>query len=99
MLAPLRVDVAELNRRARRTLIEPSKSRAARQSGEPFAVGDRILTLTNDRRRGLINGERGIVTARRPRTGDLQVQFDTRPRPTPSPPRTSTPADSTTATR
>ncbi len=81
MLAPLRVDVAVLNRRARRTLIELRKVDPL-QSGELFAPGDRILTLTNDRRSGLINGERGIVTRVDPRTGDLQVQFDTRKRPT-----------------
>ena len=49
-------------------------------SGEPFALGDRILTLTNDHRRGVINGERGIVTHVDPRAAS--VQFDTRQRHT-----------------
>ena len=98
MLAPLRVDVAELNQRARHTLIECRKVDPW-QSGEPFAPGDRIVTLTNDPRSGLINGERGIVTRVGARTGDLQVQFDTGLVAPRSAPHTSTPAVSTPATR
>jgi conjugative relaxase-like TrwC/TraI family protein len=65
MLALRRRDVQQLNHRARAALV------AARQLGPPrlevrgqqFSVGDRVMTLHNWRRHGLINGERGSITA------------------------------------
>jgi ATP-dependent exoDNAse (exonuclease V) alpha subunit len=78
MLAPLRSDVAELNQRARQALIEHGRVDSLR-SGDPLAVGDRILTLTNDHQRGLINGERGLVTRVDHGSGDLDAVFDNRP--------------------
>jgi conjugative relaxase-like TrwC/TraI family protein len=63
MLAIHRSDVADLNARARARLA------AAGQLGEvvltigddQFAVGDRVMTLRNDRRLGLLNGTTGTV--------------------------------------
>ncbi len=63
MLALHRSDVADLNRRAR------SRLAAAGELGEPLvalgdlhlAKGDRVMTLRNDRRLGLLNGTVGTV--------------------------------------
>lgn len=63
MLALHRSDVADLNRRARNRLA------AAGELGEPLvalgdiqlAKGDRVMTLRNDRRLGLLNGTVGTV--------------------------------------
>lgn len=65
MIAHRRVDVAELNSRARELM------RADGRLGEEeliagsrsFAVGDRVLAKRNDRRLDLVNGTRGKVTA------------------------------------
>ncbi|MDP9335294.1 MAG: hypothetical protein M3Q30_18585 [Actinomycetota bacterium] len=46
--------------------------------GDRLAIGDRILTLTNDHRLGLINGERGLVTGVDHVTHDIEVLFDAR---------------------
>jgi ATP-dependent exoDNAse (exonuclease V) alpha subunit len=77
MLAPLRADVAELNQRARQALIARGLVDPYRL-GAPLAMGDRILTLTNDYRLGLMNGERGFVTGVDPETGNVDVLFDRR---------------------
>src|SRR5207302_10346148 len=39
-----------------------------------FAVGDRVMTLRNDRRRGVLNGEQGIVTGIDPHTQTVTVR-------------------------
>jgi Ti-type conjugative transfer relaxase TraA len=65
MIAHRRVDVADLNARARALL------RATRQLGDlqleaggrGFAVGDRVVACRNDRRLGVVNGDRGEVVA------------------------------------
>jgi Ti-type conjugative transfer relaxase TraA len=65
MIAHRRVDVADLNDRARALL------RAARQlgdveleaAGREFSVGDRVVASRNDRRVGVVNGDRGEVVA------------------------------------
>ena len=64
MIAFRRADVADLNGRARALM------RAARALGDveialpggSFAAGDRVVLRRNDRRLGVANGDRGIVT-------------------------------------
>jgi conjugative relaxase-like TrwC/TraI family protein len=65
MLAPRRAEADDLNARARLRM-----ARAGRLSGpelvageRPFQAGDRVLTLRNDRRVGVLNGTRGTVAA------------------------------------
>ncbi len=79
MLASLRADVADLNRWARDALIAHGRVAPTGNTidGRTFAVGDRVMALRNDRPLGLINGERGVVTA----TDDTRivVRFDQHP--------------------
>ena len=66
MLAHRRVDVAELNGLARELMREDgrlSEEQIVTQEGQPFAVGDRVLTKQNDRRLNVVNGTRAEVTA------------------------------------
>jgi conjugative relaxase-like TrwC/TraI family protein len=63
MLALRRTDVDDLNHRARKLLrsegaIGDDRLEAA---GRAFAVGDAVIALRNDRRLGLLNGQRAIV--------------------------------------
>lgn len=65
MIAARRADARDLNDRARQLLRErgdlgPDELTAG---GRGFATGDRILTTRNDRRLGVLNGQRGTVTA------------------------------------
>ena len=65
MLAARRVDVDDLNARARRRLQDTGRLRGvAMSAGErEFAVGDRVLCNRNDRHVGVFNGDLGTVTA------------------------------------
>jgi conjugative relaxase-like TrwC/TraI family protein len=65
MLAYRRADVAELNRRARELMVSSGAVRGAELlvDGRPFAAGDRVLLRRNDRRLGVANGDRALVTA------------------------------------
>ncbi len=77
MLASRRRDVHHLNHHARAALLAahqlPPSSLEVR--GHQFAVGDRVMTLQNWRRHGIINGERGVITAI---TGEtVAMHFDT----------------------
>ncbi len=79
MLARRRADVTDLNQRVlvlRGTLGERTGPRVDTNSGREFATGDRILTLRNDRKHGLVNGDRGTITQVDPTTGSIDVQFD-----------------------
>jgi len=75
MLALHRSDVSDLNRRARDRLL------AAGELGEPLvsisdleiAVGERVMTLRNNRRLGLLNGTVGTVVG--PAKGGIVVQL------------------------
>ena len=80
LLAHRRADVTDLNHRARQAL------QAAGQLGGPvvygadehehprcFAADDLVVVLRNDHRRGLVNGQRGRVTAVDPPTGGLEI--------------------------
>ncbi|MEX2291803.1 MAG: MobF family relaxase [Mycobacteriales bacterium] len=82
MLAVRRTDVDELNLRARAHM-----NAAGRLTGpvltvpvspytdRSFAAGDLVIARRNDYRHGLINGQRGIVTAVDPDAGTLTVQL------------------------
>lgn len=77
MIAQRRVDVADLNGRAHALM------RAAGALGTEelcvcdatFSVGDRIVLRRNDRRRGVVNGDRGVVVAVAPDDGRIDVQL------------------------
>jgi conjugative relaxase-like TrwC/TraI family protein len=82
MLATTREDVAELNRMARYTLIARGcvAPTGLAVDGRTFAVGDRVMTLHNDRPLRLVNGERGVVTATAEH--DVSVRLDGHEQPT-----------------
>ncbi len=78
MLAATRDDVAALNHHARAALqtdgiIGPDELDV---DGRRFAVGDWVMTLTNDYRLGVLNGQRGTITHIDPRRGSVAVAFD-----------------------
>ena len=84
MLAPRRVEVDDLNARARLRM-----ARAGRLSGpelvvdeRPFQAGDRVLALRNDRRVGVLNGTRGTVVAVDTERRELTVATESGPRVT-----------------
>ncbi len=68
MIAFRRVDVADLNGRAR-ALMRAAGALGEQElalAGGAFAVGDRVVLRRNDRRLGVANGERGVVAAVEP---------------------------------
>jgi ATP-dependent exoDNAse (exonuclease V) alpha subunit len=80
MLAHRRAEVADLNRRARDLLlIEGHLSGpvvyGADEHENPrcYAVGDQVVVRRNDLRHGLVNGQRGRVTAVDPGRGSLRI--------------------------
>ncbi len=78
MLAATRDDVTDLNQHARAALqtegvVGPDELDL---DGRPFAVGDWVMTLTNDYRLGVLNGQRGTITAIDPRRRAVTVTFD-----------------------
>lgn len=64
MLAPRRAEVADLNAAARHRLLEQGllKGPALDVRGRAFAAGDRVVLRANDRRLGVANGSRGVLT-------------------------------------
>jgi ATP-dependent exoDNAse (exonuclease V) alpha subunit len=64
MYAVRRVDVEDLNQRARQRLDQAGRLGFERMeaAGREFAVGDEVLCLRNDRRLGVRNGTRSTVT-------------------------------------
>jgi len=78
MIAHRRVDVAELNDRARALMAADGRLGEIEldAGGRSFAQGDRVLAKHNDRRAGIVNGARGQVLAvdveRRAITVELQ---------------------------
>ena len=78
MLAVRRDDVTDLNQQARTALqaegaVGPDTLVA---DGRTFGVGDWVMTLTNDYRLGVLNGERGAIVAIDPRRHAVHVAFD-----------------------
>ena len=65
MIAHRRSDVADLNQRARALVRETGKLGEVELAagGRAFAVGDQIVAGRNDRQLGVVNGDRGEVTA------------------------------------
>ena len=79
MLAGRRSDVGDLNRRAR-TRLEPTGQLHGPTlliDGVPFQAGDEVMTLRNDRRLGVRNGERGAITAVDSDTSSVTLAFTT----------------------
>jgi ATP-dependent exoDNAse (exonuclease V) alpha subunit len=81
MIATRRVDVDDLNRRARERLaaaghIGPDQIVAA---GRAFAVGDEILATRNDYRLGVLNGTLATVTGVDQSTGVIHARGGNRP--------------------
>jgi Ti-type conjugative transfer relaxase TraA len=63
MIAARRSDVADLNRRARRIMEREGRlgSDVLEVDGASFSVGDRVMTLMNNRRLGVKNGTQGTI--------------------------------------
>jgi conjugative relaxase-like TrwC/TraI family protein len=80
MIAHRRVDVADLNARAREWMIAAGalRSPALPLPGGEFAAGDRVLIKSNDRRLAVSNGDRGRVLAVDPSGRTLTAQFGDR---------------------
>ncbi len=77
MLALHRSDVTALNHAARQARMADAivDREPVIINGRPFARGDRVMTLRNDPKRGLINGERGMISSVFPRDG-FYVRFN-----------------------
>ena len=78
MIALRRDDVADLNHRARATMLT-----AGRLTGPPlrigddeFQAGDRIVCLRNDRRVGVVNGTRATITRIHPTARTVEAVDD-----------------------
>jgi hypothetical protein len=79
MIAARRADVVDLNGRARALMVADGRlgPQGLMVGGQEYAVGDRIVTLRNQRRRlGVANGTRGTVTAVDVAAGALEVRTD-----------------------
>jgi hypothetical protein len=78
MLAARRVDVADLNARARTRMQTAGRLGAdpLRVGGREFAVGDRVLLLRNAYRLGVLNGTRATVLSVDHDRGSLGVRTD-----------------------
>ena len=65
MIAHRRADVAELNERARDLMRASGRlgPDTLDTGGRSFAVGDHVVAERNDRRLGIVNGQRGTITA------------------------------------
>jgi ATP-dependent exoDNAse (exonuclease V) alpha subunit len=80
MVATLRTEVDDLNRRARARLIAAAgvvDDDPIRLGGRHFAVGDQVLALRNDYSLGVLNGTRATILALDWKTGDVTTRTDT----------------------
>ena len=77
MLAQRRDDVKDLNTRARERMRATGRLGAVelRLPGGAFAVGDHVLVKRNDLRLGVVNGDRGRVTAVDPERRQLTLDL------------------------
>ncbi len=78
MIAARRDDVRDLNDRARQLLqqdgrLGPDELVVADRG---YAVGDRVIATKNDRRAGILNGQRGTITAAHPEAVRVDVALD-----------------------
>jgi conjugative relaxase-like TrwC/TraI family protein len=80
MVARRRVDVADLNARARARMrdVAAVDGPELRLPGGDFAVGDRVVVKRNDMRVGVNNGDRGRVVAVEPEAGALTLLIEER---------------------
>lgn len=77
MLAHRRVDVHDLNHRARQIRHEHGELGPGMiVRGREYSPGDRIITLRNDRHVGVVNGQRGTIRSIDADTGSMRVHFD-----------------------
>jgi Ti-type conjugative transfer relaxase TraA len=79
MVALRQVDVDDLNHRAReaRRLAGELPGLELGAAGRGFTVGDRVVTLENARRLGVLNGQRGTVTGIHLEQRAVRVALDT----------------------
>ena len=79
MIAARWADVDDLNHRARSRMLAADQLHGPElEAGERvFQVGDRVLALRNDKRRGLTNGSLGTVTDLDPAERRIRVRLDT----------------------
>jgi ATP-dependent exoDNAse (exonuclease V) alpha subunit len=77
MLAQRRDDVKDLNTRAREHMRAAGRlgDKELRLPGGAFAVGDHVLLKRNDLRLGVVNGDRGHVTAVDPERRQLTLEL------------------------
>ncbi|MDO8362775.1 MAG: MobF family relaxase [Actinomycetota bacterium] len=77
ILALRRDDVADLNRLARREMLNGRRlgQEALIAGDREFRTGDRVVCLRNQRADGLLNGLRGVVTAIEPAARSLTVRL------------------------
>jgi conjugative relaxase-like TrwC/TraI family protein len=77
MIAFRRVDVADLNLRARAYMAATGRlgDMTINVDGQPFAVGDYVLLRRNDRALGVANGERGVVVRADPASGRVTLEI------------------------
>ena len=77
MLAGRRSAVAELNVHGRLRASSPARLTGATLDvdGTPFQAGDAVMTLRNDRRLGVRNGNRGVVVAVDPDAHTMRVRL------------------------
>jgi len=77
MIAHRRADVADLNQRARALLRADGSLGEVEIAGgtRTFATGDRVVATHNDRRRGVVNGDRGEVIASHPDRDAVTVRL------------------------
>jgi len=78
MIAARRDDVADLNHRARQLLQDQGKlgRDELTVAGRGFAPGDRVVGTRNDRRAGILNGQRGTVATTHPEQQRIEVVLD-----------------------
>ncbi|MDP9068419.1 MAG: relaxase domain-containing protein [Actinomycetota bacterium] len=77
MIAARKADVADLNDKAR-TILKAEGVLGDEElvmRGRPFAVGDEVMTLRNERSLGVINGSRGVVQSVDLHAGQLEVRL------------------------
>ena len=78
IIAARREDIADLNARARQRLQDLGQLPAdeVTVAGRGFSTGDRVIGTQNDRKAGLLNGQRATVTATDPVRGRLKLRLD-----------------------
>lgn len=78
MIAARRSDVADLNDRARALMKAEGRigSEEFEVAGQQFSVGDRVMTLKNTRRLGVINGTRATIESIDPATSSITIRCD-----------------------